>query len=199
MNQPIICISRQFGSGGRVIGEQLAKRLHLPFYDRSIIEQAARNTGLSEEFIEREERHFNSSMLFNLAVSGTPATTTGLAMTNRVLEAETEIIKNLAQKGGCVIVGRCADYILQDDPRMFSVFVCADYEWRIDRAINQYALPPERAAKTVRNYDKQRSRHYQFYTDRIWGDKENYHMILNTARLGMDACVELLVQAIENK
>ncbi len=197
MKQPIICISREFGSGGRIIGERVAKEQKIPFYDRSIIDKTAQATGLAAEFIEQEEQRFNNSMLFNLSMAGHTVTASGIALTNRVFEAESQIIRELAEQGPCVIVGRCADYVLRDHPHLFSVFICADFDWRVHRAITQYQLPEDRAARTVRSMDKQRARHYHFYSDRDWGDRQHYDMILNSSRLGIDACVGLLSKALK--
>lgn len=196
MKQPIICISRQFGSGGRVIGKAVAQKLGLPFYDRTIIDQAAEATGLSAEFIEQEEQRFNNSMLFNLSMGGHTITASGISFSNRVFEAESKIIRDLAAQGGCVIVGRCADYVLRDDPNLFSVFICADLPFRVSRVVEWERLSADRAEKAIKTKDKQRARHYHFYTDRDWGNKEYYHMILNSSRLGIDTCVNLIYQAV---
>ncbi|MBQ6818248.1 MAG: cytidylate kinase-like family protein [Clostridia bacterium] len=197
MKNTVICISREFGSGGRVIGQAVAEGLGIPFYDRSIIDRAAEATGLSAEFIEQEEQRFNNSMLFNLSMGGHTVTASGVAFSNRVFEAESEIIRELAEKGSCVIVGRCADYVLREHPDLFSVFICADIDYRIKRAVSEYGLPADRAEKAVRNKDKQRARHYHFYSDRNWGAKEHYDMILSSSSLGMELCADLIAQAVK--
>ena len=197
MKNTVICISREFGSGGRVIGQAVAEGLGIPFYDRSIIDRAAEATGLSAEFIEQEEQRFNNSMLFNLSMGGHTVTASGVAFSNRVFEAESEIIRELAEKGSCVIVGRCADYVLREHPDLFSVFICADINYRIKRATSEYGLPSDRAEKAVRNKDKQRARHYHFYSDRNWGAKEHYDMILSSSSLGMELCADLIAQAVK--
>lgn len=197
MKNTVICISREFGSGGRVIGQAVAEGLGIPFYDRSIIDRAAEATGLSAEFIEQEEQRFNNSMLFNLSMGGHTVTASGVAFSNRVFEAESEIIRELAEKGSCVIVGRCADYVLREHPDLFSVFICADMDYRMKRAIGEYGLPSDRAEKAVRNKDKQRARHYHFYSDRNWGAKEHYDMILSSSSLGMELCADLIAQAVK--
>ncbi len=199
MKNTIICISRQFGSGGREIGRKVAKALDIPFYDREIIDKTAEATGLSSEFIEQEEQRFNSSMLFNLSMGGHTITASGIAFSNRVFEAESEIIRGLAEQGSCVIVGRCADYILRENPNLFSVFICGDLPFRVNRVVEWDHLPADRAEKVIKSHDKQRARHYHFYTDRIWGDKIHYHMILNTAALGIDTCADLILHAAEKQ
>ena len=197
MKNTIICISREFGSGGREIGRKVAEALNIPFYDRSIIDKTAEATGLSAEFIEQEEQRFNSSMLFNLSMGGHTVTASGIAFSNRVFEAESEVIRELAAKGSCVIVGRCADYVLRENPDLFSVFVCADLPFRVNRVVEWEQLPAERVQKLVKTNDKQRARHYHFYTDRTWGGKEYYDMILNSSSLGIDTCVNLITAAVK--
>ncbi len=197
MKNTVICISREFGSGGRVIGKKLAEEMGIPFYDRTIIEETAKATGLAAEYIEQEEQHFNNSLLFNLSMGGHTVTASGIAFSNRVFEAEREIIESLAKKGPCVIVGRCADYILREHPDLFSVFICADLAHRVKRGIEHYGLAADRAEKTVKSKDKQRARHYRFYSDREWGNRKHYHLILNSSALGADTCVKLIKAAIE--
>lgn len=199
MKNTIICISREFGSGGRVIGRTLAEKLNIPFYDREIIDKTAEATGLSAEFIEQEEQRFNNSMLFNLSMGGHTVTASGIAFSNRVFEAERQILLELAAEGPCVIVGRCADYVLKDRAPLLSAYICADLDFRVKRAVEQYGLPADRAEKAVKNRDKQRARHYHFYTDRTWGAKENYDLILNSSALGTDGCVDLLIAALRAK
>ena len=197
MKNTVICISREFGSGGSEIGKRLAEELGIPFYDRAIIEQTAKATGLAAEYIEQEEQHFNNSLLFNLSMGGHTVTASGIAFSNRVFEAEREIIESLASKGSCVIVGRCADYILREHPNLFSVFICADFAQRVRRCTEQYSLPADRAEKEVKTKDKQRARHYRFYSDREWGNRKHYDMILNSSALGADTCVTLIKSAIK--
>lgn len=199
MNQPIICISREYGSGGREIGEALAKNLNISFYDRSIIDETAKATGLAAEFIEQEEQRFNNSMLFNLSMGGHTVTAAGISLTNRVFEAESEVIRTVAAKGPCVIVGRCADYILRENLNLFSVFVCGDMAVRAERIAKLQSITPEKATKAIRAKDKQRARHYHFYSDRQWGDRQFYDIIVNSSRLGTVNCVELLSAAVTAK
>ncbi len=199
MNAPIICISREFGSGGRLIGEQLATALGIPFYDRLIIEKAAEESGLSPEFIEQEEQRFNNSMLFNLSMGSHAVTAAGVDLSSRVFEAERQAILEAAQAGSCVIVGRCADYILRHREDLFTVFISADIDWRVNRAVSVYGLAENKAEKAIRAKDKQRARHYNFYSDRNWGDRANYDIILNSSRLGIEGCVDLLLHAINTK
>ncbi len=198
MNYPIICISREYASGGREIGKHLAKKLGIPFYDRTIVEQAAVESGLSPEFIAQEEQRFHNSVLFNLSMGSHAVTPAGATLSDRVFAAQRDVILGAAKQGGCVIVGRCADYILRNHPNLFTVFISADMEYRKQRAVEQYGCSPEKIDKIIRNMDKQRARHYHFYTDRTWGDRSLYNIMLNSSKLGADLCVELLYQAISS-
>ncbi|MBR2152122.1 MAG: cytidylate kinase-like family protein, partial [Clostridia bacterium] len=126
----------------------------------------------------------------------TPA---GVSLSDQVFAAQRDVILNAAKEGSCVIVGRCADYVLRNHPDLFTVFITADLEYRKKRAVEQYGRSPEKIEKTIRSMDKQRSRHYHFYTDRTWGDRSLYDMMLNSSRLGTHLCVELLVKAITTK
>lgn len=197
MNYPIICISREYASGGREIGQKLAKELNIPFYDRTIVEAAAVESGLAPEFIEKNEQKFRGSMLFNLSMGNHTINPMGTTLTDKVFIAQREIILNIAKKGPCVIVGRCADYILRNHPNLFTVFISADLEARRQRAVEDYECDFFETEKIIRTMDKQRSRHYHYYTDRTWGDRSLYTMMLNSTQLGADLCVELLKKAIE--
>ena len=197
MNYPIICISREYASGGREIAQQVAKTLGIPFYDRTIVEAAAVESGLSPEFIEKNEQKFRGSTLFNLSMGNHTVNPMGTTLTDKVFIAQREIILEIAKKGPCVIVGRCADYILRNHPNLFTVFIHADFEARKQRALKEYDCDLFTIEKVIRTMDKQRSRHYHYYTDRTWGDREYYTMMLNSSKLGADLCVELIVKAVE--
>lgn len=196
MNYPIICISREYASGGREIGERLAKILNLPFYDRTIVDQAAVASGLSPEFIEQEEQRFRNHVLFGLSMGSHAVTPPGASLSDQVFAAQREVILKAAEQGPCVIVGRCADYILRDHPNLFTVFISANQEYRKQRAVEQYGCQPEKVEKILHTMDKNRGRHYHYYTDRTWGDRSLYHIMVNAGTLGPDLCVELLANAV---
>ena len=191
----IIVISRECGSGGSHIARLLAQRLGVPYYDKSFVDKAVEDSGLSTDFMEEEEQKFISSLLFSLATGGYRHND-NKAMADQVYIAETNALKELAQKGSCVIVGRCADYVLQDEFDVFSVFVHADLAWRTQRGIREYGLEPRRAEQAIRDKDRRRARHYEYYTDRTWGDQNNYHLSINSARFTQEQAVELIVQAL---
>jgi cytidylate kinase len=192
----IIVISREYGSGGSEIGMLLAQQLGIPYYDKNFVDTAVKNSGLSTDFLEEEEQKFISSLLFNLATGGYRHSG-DKAMADQVYIAESNAIKEVAQQGSCVIVGRCADHILKDDYDVFSVFVNADLAWRVKRAVENCGVAPRRAEQTVRDKDRSRARHYEYYTDKDWGDNNNYHLCINSGRFGIEKSVELIKKALE--
>lgn len=190
----VIVISREYGSAGSRIGRLLAQELGLPFYDKSFVDKAVKNSGLPEDFVEKEEQKFISSLLFNLATGGYGNDKDG---SDEAFIAESNAIKQLAQQGSCVIVGRCADYILKDECEVFSVFIHADMECRVKRCVEEYGLSAKRVEQQIRDKDRIRARHYEYYTDRAWGDRKNYHLCINSGLLGVDNSVQLLRHAWE--
>lgn len=195
----IITISRQFGSGGRLIGRMLAEKLGLPFYDREIIDQAAKTSGFAKDFIEDNEQKMKA--LGSVAMAP-PAWLGGIwnnleNFESRIYAAEAEAIEGYAAEGACVIVGRCADSILKDKYPCFNVFIHGHLEDRVQRVLKYYKLENDekRAAKLILSTDKQRARHYRYYTDAEWGDPNNYHICLDSAAIGIEKSVEILCAA----
>ena len=193
MNDLIITISREFGSGGRRIGEEVAKKLGINYYDKAIIDKAAQSSGLSPEFIEKEQT-FSNSILFNLATSGGQFGVGGTSLVDRIYVSESKAIKDFADKGPCVIVGRCADYVLRDK-KCFNVFVYADDEYKMKRIVNDYGFEDKQVSKLIKTRDKTRARHYNYYCDRLWGDRKNYHLLINSAAYGIDKSADLIIDA----
>ncbi|MBQ8684451.1 MAG: cytidylate kinase-like family protein [Clostridia bacterium] len=195
-NNRIIVISREYGSAGSLIGRLLAEQLGIPYYDKNFINEAVKNSGLSVDFMEREDQKFISSLLFNLATGGYRHAN-NKDMSDQVYIAESNAIKQVAQQGPCVIVGRCADYILRDEHELFSVFIHADFGWRVKRCIEQYGSDAKRIEQQIREKDRKRARHYEYYTDCVWGDRKNYHMSINSSLFGIEKSVELIRYAYE--
>ena len=194
MNDLIITISREFGSGGRKIGEEVAKKLGINYYDKAIIDKAAQSSGLSPEFIEKEEQTFSNSILFNLATSGGQFGVSGTSLVDKIYVSESKAIKDFADKGSCVIVGRCADYVLRDK-KCFNVFVYADDTFKMKRIVNDYGFDDKQVSKLIKTRDKTRARHYNYYCDRLWGDRKNYHLLINSAAYGIDKASDLIIEA----
>ena len=192
----IITISREFGSGGHEIGAKLAEKLSVPLYDKEIIDKAAEQTGLSAEYIAEHEQRYTSSLMFNLAM-GNYSRTGELPLHDQIDIVQSEIIRNNAKEGSCVIVGRCADYVLEDDFECLNVFIYAPDEVKLERITERYSGDARTAAKLIKETNRMRSKHYNYFTGKIWGDRQNYDLMLNSGRLGIDGCVEMIIQAAE--
>lgn len=189
MKHRIITISRQFGSGGRSIGKAVAAQLGIPCYDQELIAMAAKESGFSEEYVKKDSEYTRTGLLsglFSDRVYDTP-------ITQDVLwEAQKRVILELAEKGPCVIVGRCADHILKDHAHCLRVFIHADDEKRAERIVNVYGETDTIPAKRIADKDKSRKAYYQKYTGAVWGNAENYHIALDSGELGAETCVKIL-------
>ena len=191
MKNRIITISRQFGSGGRTVGREVAKKLGIPCYDQEIIERLAEESGFAKEYIknESESRPFGSRLASALNVG------TGfdpLTNQDRLWIAQKRMILDLGAKENCVIVGRCADAILEDKEDCLKVFIHASFEQRAKRIVEVYGETEVPTAKRLRDKDKRRTSYYQYYTDKTWGDINNYDVALDAGKLGIDKCVEII-------
>lgn len=193
----IITIGRQCGSGGHTIGKMVSERLGIPFYDKEIIKTVAKRSGLSERTVEKEGEYSTMSLLFNLATRGISgfdvANKDNMLMRDVVNAYQTEYIKELAEKGPCVIVGRSADYILEDREDCLHIFIHGDLEDRARRVVEEHGIDPNEAEKHVLDRDKKRSKYYRHITDQVWGHAGNYDLCLNSSKLGIDGCVELIL------
>lgn len=190
MKNRIITISREFGSGGRTIGKETAAKLGIPCYDQELIEKIAEESGFAKEYIaERGEYTTHGSWLAS-AISGRDFY--GHSSQDDLWAAQQRVILDLAEKGPCVIVGRCADYILRDAADCLTVFIHADMEQRAKRIVEQYGERTETPEKRLRDKDKRRAAYYQYYTDLKWGEARNYHIALNSGALGIERCVEII-------
>ena len=188
----IITISRQFGSGGRTVGRQVAEKLGIPCYDQELLEQLAEKSGFTPDYIkERGEYAERGGWLAN-ALSG--RLNSGMNNQDHIWVAQRELILELAENGPCVIVGRCADYILKERNDCLNVFIHADMEKRAERIVKMYGERTDAPEKRLRDKDKRRKAYYQFYTDTQWGVAENYHLALDSGKLGLDKCVDIIAQ-----
>ena len=198
MNMRIIAISREYGSGGRSIGEALAKEIDVPYYDKQIVHLAAEKGGLSPVYVENTDESIPSTFQHSLKYTDVNfSTIDSLAYyetptTDKVFLAQSEVIKEIAQQGPCVIVGRCAGYVLRDRDDVFTVFVHANAEDRIKRAVNQYDLLPNDAVERLRKIDKSRINYYRYYTNRTWGNVNDYDLAINTSFTGVDGAVAVI-------
>ena len=199
----IITIGRQYGSGGREIGEKLAKRLNIPFYDRELLSRAAKESGFCEEMIENHDERPTNSFLYNLVMDTysfgyNSSSFVDMPISHKIFLAQFDTIKKIADEGACVIVGRCADYALADYPNCFHVFIHADEEHKIKRLMDKYGMTEAKAKDTINKKDKQRQSYYNYYSSKKWGRADTYDLTINSSRLGIDGTVNLLVQYVED-
>ncbi len=198
MSKSVITVSRQFGSGGRTIGRLLSERLGVPFYDKELVQQVADETGLDTAFIEEKGELSPSKSFFSFAVSQSiPYMNNGLSISDFLFCAQRQVILKLAEQP-CVIVGRCADSILRDRADCFNVFIHADMAFRVDRIVRLYGESEKKPEQRLADKDKKRKIYYKHYTDREWGDANNYDMCLNSGKIGIEKCVELILDAVRN-
>ena len=198
MAKNVITISRQFGSGGRTVGRRLAERLGVPFYDKELVNQVADETGFDVSFIEENGEFSPSKSIFSFAMSqGIPIMQNGLSMSDFIFCVQRQVILKLAEQP-CVIVGRGADYVLRDREDCFNVFIHADVQSRAERIVKLYGESEKRPEQRLADKDIKRKIYYKHYTDREWGDAKNYDICLNSGKIGIDKCVELILDAIKD-
>ena len=198
MSNLIITIGRQFGSGGREIGMRLAKELGIDFYDRKLITQAAKKSGFSEVLFEMMDKRATNSLLYSLSMFGGSGVN-GMSLTDQLYLTQANLIREFADKGSCVIVGRCADHILREYPNRFDFFISAPVETRLARI----KASPDREFEGNKNpqialekMDKQRATYYNYYTGKVWGKADHYDLCINAGRIGIDNTVEALLRFI---
>ena len=194
----IITIGRELGSGGRTIGRSVAIRFGIPYYDREIIDKTAEESGLATEFVKSQEQKISAFYKLCMGMSYGYGNQI-LSLSSQIYQAQVKVIKGLAEQGPCVIVGRCADYILKDRDDLLRVFIYSDIEHRIRRAVNSYGLNEQTARKEVMKSDKERARHYNLFTDNTWGARENYDLMLDSGYLGLDKCADLICEVASSK
>jgi cytidylate kinase len=188
----IITISREFGSGGRTIGRQLAQRLNIPCYDQELIEKIAAESGFAKDFIaERGEYATHGSWLFSML---SDRDMNGNSTQDYLWDIQSKVILELAERESCVIVGRCADYILRDKADCLKVFIHSDMDKRAERIVKQYGERTDTPEKRLKDKDARRRAYYQFYTGEKWGNIKNYHITLNSGVLGIEKCVDTLAE-----
>ena len=194
MTKRIITISREFGSGGHFIGEEVAKKLGIAYYDKNIINEIAEKSGLSPEYIQENAELSPKKGLFAYAFAGRDIT--GKSVEDMVYEAQRKVILELADKESCVIIGRNADYILKDRDDVLNVFIHGDTPEKIQRITRLYNVEEQKAVKMMADTDKRRMANYNFYTDQKWGKANNYTLCLNSSKLGYDRCEKIIMECI---
>ncbi|MDD3411251.1 MAG: cytidylate kinase-like family protein [Eubacteriales bacterium] len=200
MEKTIITIGREYGSGGHEIGRAVADRLGIPFYDKEILTRAAKESGICEELFVHHDEKTSPSYLFSLVAGmnvDAQSYSTDLPLNHRIFMAQFDAIGKLASESSCVIVGRCADYVLKNQPGVTRVFFYADVESRIERIMGVEKVDHDKAKELVRKMDKQRQSYYNFFADGNWGHRSNYDLMLNTSGLTHEAAAAVVVAYLE--
>ena len=198
MERFIITIGRQFGSGGRAVGEMLAQKLGISFYDKELISIAAKESGISPEVFEGVDEKAANSLLYSLSTGmysfGSGFSVMGdLPVNDKLYLLQHKIIKEIAENESCVIVGRCADYVLRDNPNCINVFIYADMEYRKQEAVKRHGIDKARAEHIINKTDKSRANYYSFYSGQKWGMAENYDLCINAGKLSEEKIVDLII------
>ncbi len=199
MNNHIYTIGREFGSGGKDVGVALAKRLGIKCYDKELLAEAAKESGFCAEIFENHDEKPTSSFLYSLVMDTysfggySTAPFLDMPLNHKVFLAQFDTIKKIAEKESCVIVGRCADYALADNPNCINVFIHADKDYRSNRVSKKLDLSLNKARDMVNKTDKQRASYYNYYTSKKWGDSRSYDLSLDSGRIGIEGCVDMII------
>ena len=202
MSKQIITISREFGSGGRSVGKRVAELLDVPYYDKKLVEQVAVETGFDEKFIEQEGEYASPwQSLLSYAFPGARLrhpVNSGLSTADFLWVIQCRVILDLAEKGPCVLVGRCADYILRDREDVLNVFIHAPIPYRADRVVRLYGESDQSPEKRLEEKDGRRRAYYKHYANRDWGMGQNYHLSLDSSLVGVERCAQLILDVARN-
>ena len=202
-NKIILTIGRQFGSGGREVGQKLAKELGIGYYDKELMALAAKESGLSEEFFEKADEKASSGLAYAFTMGysymGLFPPYADVLSNDRLFLYQSDTIRNLAEKGSCVIVGRCADYILRDNPRCVNVFISSSREDRIARLCHLHSISEDAAEEKMNKADKRRAEYYNYYSYKTWGAAATYHLCIDSSVLGIDETVRFIEEFVVKK
>ena len=188
MSNRVITISREFGSGGRTIGRKVAEKLGIPCYDAMLIQKIAEESGYAADYIREEGEYATGGWLSTVFTDKTM----GMTNQDKLWIIQSRVITELAEKASCVIVGRCAEFILRDKADCLNVFIHASMEKRAERIVTEYGEREETPEQRLKEKDKRRAAYHRFYTDMKWGHAQNYHVCLDSGKLGLDKCVEII-------
>ena len=196
-NNTIITIARQYGSGGHDVGKKLAEELNIPFYDKELLERAAKDSGFCQEIFENYDEKPTNSFLYSLVMDTysmgySSAAFAEMPLNHKIFLAQFNAIKDIAKEGPCVIVGRCADYALADFPNVVNVYLYADMKDRIARIARRHDLADAKAKDMIQKTDKSRASYYNYYTNKKWGEATGYDLCLNTGTLGIDGTIHMI-------
>lgn len=195
----IITIAREYGSGGHLLGERLAKELGIKLYDREFIRMAAQRSGIDEQYIAKNEQSIPSFWLkCILSKNSEQPVEASLSADDILFVAESQIVQELAAQEPCIIVGRCADFVLKDHPKVVKVFCYSDLKSAVNRCVNDYGIPQEQAEAEIRRINRNRIHHYEYYTGWKWGEPHHYHLMLNTGNINLETACKLVKEVYQN-
>ncbi len=191
----VITIGRQFGCGAREIGTKLAEKLNISYYDKEIIKKASKDSGFDENLFKYYDEKPTSSFLFNISTDGLISMgNTGMTLQDQIVQFQFDTIKKAVRGGSCIIVGRCADYVLRENKNMVSVYLHAGEEYRKNRIINEYKCSEKEALKQMKYVDRNRAKFHDFYSESRWGDAATYDLSIDVSKLGIDGTVDLIAE-----
>ena len=203
MSNVIVTIARQYGSGGREVGKLLAAKERMEYYDKNMIALASEKSGLDHDVIKEADEKATGSLLYAIAMGVTSfgargiGTAFDLPINDKLFVAQTQVIKEAAENNSCVFVGRCADYVLKDEPKCIRVFIYSDFDARLRRVMESHPdLPESKVRDMIMKSDKQRANYYNYYTGNKWGKHENYDLMINTSKVGMEGAARLIADYI---
>lgn len=195
----IITIAREYGSGGHLLGDRLAKELGIKLYDREFIRMAAQRSGIDEQYIAKNEQSIPSFWLkCILSKNSEQPVEASLSADDILFVAESRIVQELAAQEPCIIVGRCADFVLKDHPKVVKVFCYSDLKSAVNRCVNDYGIPQEQAEAEIRRINRNRIHHYEYYTGQKWGEPHHYHLMLNTGNISLETACKLVKEVYQN-
>ncbi len=197
----VVTIGRQYGSGGREIGEKLAKKMGAPYYDKQLLARAAKESGFAEEMIQMHDERPTSSFLYTMVMDsysfGYNQGFTDMPISQKVFLAQFDTVKKIAEEGACVIVGRCADYALREVPHCLNIFIFGQEEAKARRISQRQNVTVAEAKELCRKTDKQRQSYYNYYSDKKWGRADSYHLCVDSGKLGIDGTVDFLYEYVK--
>lgn len=198
----IITISRQYASGGRLIGKLVAEHYNIPFYDNDLITLAAKESGFTEKILDRAEDKATNSLIYSIAMGLNAFGIQGygadaMSIDDKVFLAQSNVIRKVAAQGPCVIIGRCADYVLREKTNVINVFVWADISARIKRAVDEYGMERPKAEENIIKVDKKRANYYNYHSDRKWGKADTYNLSIKSDDIGIDNAAQCIIKYIE--
>lgn len=204
MDKIIITIGRYCGSGGSFVGKILSKKLGIEFYDRKLLQLASDDSGISEELFANADEKLKSSLLYKISKNVykgelIPPESDDFTSNRNLFNYQAKVIKELAAKGSCVIIGRCADFILKDEQNVVNIFVSADDDACLRTEVNRLSIPKKEARARIEKLNKYRAEYYHHYTGQTWNDPKNYDLCLNTSQFSYEKCAELIIEYIEKK